>query len=122
MTANKGRVHLAFGEEITLNGSGGDDAVKEVVDKVDAQIWSLYRPWESNQMAHSLLTQGTGDPHTPCAKAFLDLMESQVEELIAMGMPMAPVREALLQMYAQPVFNARRAGVHHPAPKSQGKA
>ena len=106
LTANKGRVHLAFGEEIHLNGSAGEDAVKEVADKVDAQIWHRYRSWESNQIAHALLTQGEHGLDTPYAKTFLEMIASQVAELTAMGLPSAPAREALLQLYAQPVFRA----------------
>ncbi|MGP1682983.1 MAG: 1-acyl-sn-glycerol-3-phosphate acyltransferase, partial [Giesbergeria sp.] len=72
LTAHKGHVHLAFGEEIRLNGSAEEDAATEVADKIDAQIWSLYRSWESNHIAHALLTQRSPDLHTPYARAFLD--------------------------------------------------
>ncbi|WP_051603193.1 1-acyl-sn-glycerol-3-phosphate acyltransferase [Simplicispira psychrophila] len=122
LTADKGRVHLAFGEEIRLNGSAGEDAVQEVADQVDAQIWRLYRSWESNQIAHALLTPGSHDLDTPYAKFFLEMIASQVAELTAMGLPSAPAREALLQLYAQPVFNAQRAAALQPASRSQGKA
>jgi 1-acyl-sn-glycerol-3-phosphate acyltransferase len=109
VTANKGHIHLAFGEEIRLDGAHSADAVQEVADRIDAQIWSIYRAWDSNQIAHALLTQGNWDLDTPYAQAFLSLIANQVAELTAMGLPSAPAREALLQLYAQPVFNARRA-------------
>lgn len=109
LVANKGHVHLAFGEEIRLNGALSADVVQEVADMVDAQIWSIYRSWDSNQMAHALLTQGDWQLDTPYAQAFLDLIANQVSELTDMGLPSAAAREALLQLYAQPVFNARRA-------------
>lgn len=108
LTAPKGHVHLAFGEEIRLETCAGDDVVKEVADKIDAQIWRLYRSWESNQIAHAMLTEGTQDLSTPYARAFLDLMAGQITELEAMGIPRTPARQALLQLYAQPVFNAQR--------------
>lgn len=122
LTADKGHVHLAFGEEIRLTGPAGGDAVKEVVDQIDAQIWHLYRPWESNQIAHALLTQSSPELDTPYAKAFLDRMASQVAELNAMGLPSEDARQALLQLYAQPVFNQLRAAALYPASRSQGKA
>lgn len=109
LVAGKGHVHLAFGEEIHLDGAAGTDVIQEVTDKIDAQIWSIYRAWDSNQIAHALLTQSNLDLDTPYAQAFLDLISKQVAELNAMGLPSAPAREALLQLYAQPVFNALRA-------------
>src|SRR5690606_8364649 len=120
LTADKGHVHLAFGEEIRLTGPAGGDAVKEVVEQIDAQIWRLYRPWESNQIAHDLLTPSSSrDLDTPYARVFLDLMASQVTELHAMGLPSAAARETLLQLYAQPVFNQQRSAALHPASMSQ---
>jgi hypothetical protein len=114
LVADKGHVHLAFGEQIRLDGAPSGDAVQEVVDKIDAQIWSIYRCWDSNQIAHALLTHGSWDWDTPYAQAFLSMIENQVAELNAMGLPSAPAREALLQLYAQPVFNARRAAASRP--------
>lgn len=110
LVKDKGRVHLTFGEEIRLDTARTGDAVQEVVDKVDAQIWSNYRCWDSNRMAHALLTQGNWDMGTPYARTFLSLIDKQVTELNVLGLHSATAREALLQMYAQPVVNARRAG------------
>jgi hypothetical protein len=109
LITDKGHVHLAFGEEIRLDGAHNTDVVQEIADKIDAQIWSIYRSWDSNQIAHALLTQGSWDLDTPYAQVFLSMIGNQVAELNAMGLPSAPAREALLQLYAQPVFNARRA-------------
>ena len=122
LTANKGRVHLAFGEEIRLNGSAGDDTVKEIAERIDAQMWRLYRLWESNQAAYALIAQTAPPAHTPYVKSFLGLIESQVDELLAMGMPSGPAREALLRLYAQPVFNAQRDAPHQATSKSHGMA
>lgn len=110
LVKDKGRVHLAFGEEIRLDTARTGDAVQEVVDKVDAQIWSNYRCWDSNRMAHALLTQGSWDMGTPYARTFLSLIDKQVTELNVLGLHSATAREALLQMYAQPLVNARHAG------------
>jgi hypothetical protein len=109
LVADKGHVHLAFGEEIRLDGADNADVVQEVADKIDAQIWSNYRTWESNHIAHALLIQSPWDLDTPYAQAFLGLIANQVAELKAMGLPAAAAREALLQLYAQPVVNAQRA-------------
>jgi hypothetical protein len=114
LVADKGHVHLAFGEEIRLDGAPSADVVQEVTDKIDAQIWNIYRSWDSNQIAHALLTQGSWDLDTPYAQAFLGLIANQVAELTAMGLTSAPAREALLQLYAQPVFNARCAVASRP--------
>jgi hypothetical protein len=114
LVANKGHVHLAFGEEIRLDGAPSGDVVQEVVDKIDAQIWSIYRSWGSNQIAHALLTQDSRDMDTPYAQTFLGMIANQVAELNAMGLPSAPAREALLQLYSQPVFNAQRAAASRP--------
>ena len=122
LAAPKGHVHLAFGEELRLNGCAGEDTVKEIAEKIDAQIWRNYRSWESNQIAHALLTQGSRDLQTPYARAFLGLISGQVAKLNAMGLPSAPAREALLQLYAQPIFNTQRAAALHPSSRSQGRA
>lgn len=114
LVANKGHVHLAFGEEIRLDGGADTDVVQEIADKIDAQIWTNYRAWDSNQIAHALLTQSPWNMDSPYAQAFLGLIENQVAELNAMGLPSAAAREALLQLYAQPVFNARRAAASRP--------
>jgi len=111
VTTNKGHIHLAFGEEICLDRTPETDVVQEVVDRVDAQIWQLYRCWESNHMAHVLLTQGPCDPNTAYARNFLGLIEQQVAELTAQDLPSAPARETLLRLYAQPVLNAQRVAV-----------
>jgi hypothetical protein len=108
LTTDKGHIHLAFGKEIRLDGPPEADVIQEVVDRVDAQIWKLYRCWESNLMAHALLTRRHWDQTTAYAKTFLNLIDQQVAELHAIGLPSAPAREALLQLYAQPVFNAQR--------------
>ena len=113
---------MAFGEEICLQGIADAGVVQAVADKIDAQIWRLYRLWESNRIAHALLTQGSQDLHTPYAQDFLGRIASQVDGLQAMGLPGAQAREALLQLYAQPVFNAQRAAALQPASRSQGKA
>jgi hypothetical protein len=114
LVTNKGRVHLAFGEEIQLDGEPSVDLVQEVVDKIDVQICSIYRCWDSNLLAHALVTQGSWDWNTPDSEAFLSMIGKQVAELNAMGLASESAQEALLQMYAQPVFNARRAGATQP--------
>jgi hypothetical protein len=65
-------------------------------------------------MAHALVTRGSWDLKTPYSEAFLSMIGKQAAELNAMGLPNASARDALLQMYAQPVFNAQRAGASGP--------
>lgn len=108
---NKGHVHLAFGEEIRLGATSTDDIVQEVVDQVDAQMWNLYRVWESNLTAHALLTHDHGHSDSGYAQSFLEIIDQQTTELTGMGLDAATARDALLRMYAQPVINARRERV-----------
>ena len=110
LVVDKGRVHLAFGQEIRLDGACDGDVVQQVVEQIDAQIWRNYRRSESNQIAHALVTQGECDLDSVYARRFLGMIDQQVAELSAMGLPDVDAREALLQLYAQPVFNALRAG------------
>jgi hypothetical protein len=106
LVADKGHVHLAFGEELRFERGPGEDVVQEVVDKIDAQIWGNFRQWESNRIAHALLTDAPRDMNTPYAKAFLTKIDNQVAELVALGLASDTARAALLQLYAQPVFNS----------------
>lgn len=108
LTTDKGHVHLAFGEELRYDKAPCDDVVQDVVDKIDAQIWSNFRNWESNRIAHALLTGSPWDLQTSYAKAFVGRIDTQVAELVALGLASVNAREALLQLYAQPVFNSRR--------------
>ena len=107
LVAEKGRVHLAFGEEIRLEPASQEDVVQELARKIDAQIWGLYRCWDSNLAAHALLQQDL--PNTAYAKSFLAKLDSTVATLGTMGLHPNDARATLLQMYAQPVFNAQRA-------------
>ena len=116
LVTDKGHIHLAFGSEICLNDASGEDVVQEVVDKIDAQIWRNFRCWESNHIAHALVTQADWNSNTPYAQAFLAMLGQQVAALTAMGLPSTAARETLLQLYAQPVFNAERADLSGPSP------
>jgi hypothetical protein len=111
LVADKGHVHLAFGQELQLDGAAGNDVVQEVVDKIDVQIWRNYHAWDSNHIAHALLTQKQQDLDTLYAQGFMHKLDKQIAELTAIGLDNAAVREALLQLYAQPVFNAQKAGI-----------
>jgi hypothetical protein len=108
LVADKGHVHLAFGEELRFDKAMGEDVVQAVVDKIDAQIWRNFRNWDSNRIAHALLTDAPWNLETPYAKAFLSKIGHQTEELVTLGFARATAREALLQLYAQPVFNSQR--------------
>lgn len=108
LTTDKGRVHVAFGHELPGLEAAGD-AVQEIVDQTDAQIWRNYRCWESNRIAHDLLAGVPCDQQTPAAQKFLHTLDEQVSVLAQMGFAQAAAREGLLQVYAQPVYNAQRA-------------
>lgn len=109
LVGDKGHIHLAFGEEIRLPDQPGGDVVQQVVDAIDAQMWRLYRSWDSNTMAQAEL-QGTAcEVDKSYAQAFLQQIAQQVAELAAMGLPAAQARSELLQLYARPLQNARAA-------------
>jgi hypothetical protein len=120
LTLDKGHIHLAFGQELQLNGSTENDLVQDIVNKIDAQIWSNYRLWTSNHIAHALLTGGEWDFNTPYAQNFMRTLEGQIAELAASGLARTSARTALLQLYAQPVFNATTPRRSKPA-KPQSK-
>jgi len=108
LIGNKGRIHLAFGEEIRLTAQDSDDVVQQVVDRIDAQMWRLYRLWDSHRVAHAALGLGDYPLDTDYARAFLQQITQQTAELAAMGLDPAEVRTGLLALYAQPVTNAMR--------------
>lgn len=125
VSTQKGHIHLAFGEEITLPDAPSDDIAQDIVKRIDQQIWKMYRTWPSNALAHSILYEQTTDVASPYAQAFMAMLEQQVQELNGMGIASGSAREALLQLYAQPVANAMRAqGETDPAIQvsAQGKA
>ena len=109
LRAQKGHVHLAFGEELALDDKPSEQMARDIAAKVDRQIWQLYRIWPSNTIAHAILHEQCDDLSSPYARTFMALLDQQVIELAAAGMASAVAREALLQLYAQPVTNRLRA-------------
>lgn len=107
--AEKGRIHLAFGEELALEDATSEDIVQDIAAKIDQQIWQIYRVWPSNTIAHAMLHEQFDDLSSPYAQTFMAMIDKQVRELNAMGVASEAAREALLQLYAQPVINGLRA-------------
>lgn len=104
----KGHIHLAFGEELTLVTTPSDDVVQDIVEKIDRQIWKMYRTWPSNTVAHAALNNQIQELTSPYAQTFLSMIDKQVRELNGMGFASEAARQALLQLYAQPAINAMR--------------
>ena len=113
LLAEKGHIHLAFGEELALeeapSEAQSEDIAQDIAAKVDQQIWQIYRTWPSNTIAHAMLYEQFDDLSSPYAQAFMAMIDKQVAELNAMGIASEAAREALLQLYAQPVMNSLRA-------------
>ena len=109
LRAEKGRIHLAFGEELVLEDAPPENIVQNIAAKVDHQIWQIYRIWPSNTIAHAMLHEQLDDLSSPYAQAFMAMLDKQVSELNAIGIAPDAAREALLQLYAQPVINGLRA-------------
>ena len=118
LVADKGHIHLAFGEEIQLPSSlhapdatdvpdaTDSDVVQQVVDCIDAQMERLYRNWDSNRVADAVLQDAAHGVDSAYAQAFLAKIAQQAAALGAMGLPVAAARTALLQLYARPLQNA----------------
>lgn len=108
VAGQKGRVHLAFGQELTLADATSEDVIQDVVDQIDSQIWQMYRTWPSNEVADAALQHRSEALTSPYAQSFLSMLDTQVHDLQQMGMVPHAARQALLQLYARPMANARR--------------
>ena len=73
----------------------------------DAQIWQLYRCWDSHHTADALLRQVPGALDSTYAQSFAAQIAHQAQQLAAMGLDRAEAQQALLQLYAQPLRNAQ---------------
>ncbi|MBR9882405.1 MAG: 1-acyl-sn-glycerol-3-phosphate acyltransferase [Oceanospirillales bacterium] len=89
ITGNKGHVHVAFGEPIR----GQFDTPEQLAQEIDRQIYINYYLHPSNLAA-------AGEQVDAQAKSLFDAHLAQVE---------GPAREIMKQMYANPVFNHKRA-------------
>ena len=111
LQAEKGYIHLAFGEELVLKEAQSEDIAQDIAAKVDQQIWQIYRTWPSNAIAHAMLHEQFDDLPSPYAQTFIAMIDKQVDELSATGIASKAAREALLRLYAQPVINGLRARI-----------
>lgn len=109
VSTQKGRIHLAFGEELTMADARSEEVIKTVVEKIDQQVWKMYRLWPSNTLAHALLNDEACDLSSAYAQTFMAMLDQQVYALSGMGVSSEAAREALLQLYAYPVINAMQA-------------
>ncbi len=106
LLAEKGHIHLAFGEELALEEVPSEDIAQDIAAKVDQQIWQIYRTWPSNTIAHAMLYEQFDDLSSPYAQTFMAMIDKQVHALNATGIASEAARVALLQLYAQPVMNS----------------
>ncbi len=109
LLAEKGHIHLAFGEELVLEESASEYIAQDIAAKVDQQIWQNYRTWPSNTIAHAILYEQFDNLSSPYAQTFMAMIDKQVHALSATGIASEAAREALLRLYAQPVINGLRA-------------
>lgn len=89
ITGNKGHVHVAFGTPI----EDGFETPDQLAEEIDRQIHLNYRLHPSNLAA-------AGEPVEPAQSQAFEQRLQQVD---------ASAREYMRQMYANPVFNQRRA-------------
>ncbi len=111
ITANKGRIHLAFGN--TINNNLGEveninrtnDKVKKIAETIDNQIYKNYKLWPNNYIAADILA-GT--------KKFANYYSSEEKEifigykktqLYKVKGNMEQAENLFLDIYANPVFN-----------------
>ena len=110
ITSPKGNVHLAFGQPIDLSGFCDPlrrEDIHSVAAQVDAQVWTMYRLWDTNYVAWDLLNDSTrfAGLYTPELKdRFVAKMQHDVGGYPALDA--AKLREIYLKIYAGPVYNS----------------
>jgi hypothetical protein len=109
----KGNVHVAFGDALSENSDSGsqdmayNDWVKTVAEKIDNQIYNLYRLWKSNYIAYDLLNKSIqfADKYSRTEKEeFIKYLNSRTE-MVPEHLDRAEILSVLLNMYANPVKN-----------------
>jgi len=112
ITANKGRIHLAFGSPINDNLkevekiSRTNEKVKRIAEFIDNQIYKNYRLWPNNYIAADVLNK------TEKFKVNYSLKEKEVflkykkEQLSKVMGNMEKAEKLFLDIYANPVFNS----------------
>jgi hypothetical protein len=119
----KGRVHLAFGQELSAGlrealshraESNKKDLVLAVTGLVDSQIHRNYKNWPSNYVAYDLLMGGSEmlKQYSSEEKQFFEVrMEKQLHGLSRQSSltahDRAEMKTFFLKSYAQPVINQR---------------
>ncbi len=105
MIGYKGRVHVAFGDEIHLES----DDVDEAVAQIDAQVLSNYLLQETNYLALELLRESEpeSDPEgqaIPASGGSAAAADSRARFLARVQDADPKIRPYLLRMYANPVL------------------
>lgn len=113
LMGDKGNVHVAFGSPLGVDDNGGEDEllyndwVKNVADKIDLQIYTNYRLWNSNYIAFDILykTKRNSDKYSDTEKKeFLRYLNKRAE-MAPEDFDKAEIVTILLTMYSNPVKN-----------------
>jgi len=109
----KGRVHIAFSKPVShaaleiISESCPKNRIKELAAIIDLNINSNYKLWNTNYIAHDLLTgkDSFSENYTPEEKeGFIDYME---KKLATADNDNEKLREIFLSIYANPVTNRK---------------
>lgn len=111
LTGQKGNIHVSYGatinEEIKQLShiKNRNELLKKIAELIDQKIYKNYHLWNSNYVAHDLLTASKKYVHKydeDGKEVFLDYMNHKLANFS--NEPEA--RELFLKMYANPVFNS----------------
>jgi len=109
LTSYKGRIHMDLGEPI-LGGlqsidhsKNKNDQIKELADLIDQKIYSAYKLWPTNYIAHDLLGEKSefSNHYTPDEKEQFE--EHMKSSLLKIEEPSEEVKPLFLKIYAEPV-------------------
>ena len=118
ITGDKGRVHYCFGNplndyirELGSKGLRGNEFIEKIAREIDRQVYRDYQLWPSNFIAYDLLggaDEMSGNYNEKDKSAFMETMQGKLATLE--GMDQEELRILYLEMYANPVINAKRYG------------
>ena len=109
----KGRVHLVVGRGLKANeaifdtGQSKHETAERVAEAVDREIISNYRLWPSHHIAADMLA-GCVAPGEHYSQADLEQFQGRLQKRLQDDPDGEGLRAMLLEMYANPVRNAKR--------------
>lgn len=111
ITANKGRIHLAFGN--TINDDLGDvenisrtnDKVKKIAKLIDNQIYKNYKLWANNYIAADIVNENKKFTNYYSSKEKEIFLNYKKVQLSKVKGNLEQAEKLFLNIYANPVLN-----------------